>query len=94
MISGAAAAVAKTAMLGSRKFVRQFSLEHRPHGGRYGWYVLKKAALLSAIISVALLANAWLSNASPWWSIGIPSVIAVGGFWLSGQIRMRHSIKD
>jgi hypothetical protein len=68
------------------KFVRSFSLKGPHPGAGYAWYVAKKAAFLSAVLIIVLLAHAWLPRDPLWISLGVPAVIAVAGFALSGRI--------
>lgn len=68
------------------KFVRSFSLKGPHPGAGYAWYVAKKAAFLSAVLISVLLAHAWLPRDPLWISLGVPAVIALAGFALSGRI--------
>jgi hypothetical protein len=68
------------------KFVRSFSLKGPHPGAGYAWYITKKAAFLGAVLIIVLLAHAWLPRDPLWISLGVPAVIAVAAFTLSGRI--------
>jgi len=67
------------------KFVRSFSLKGPHPGAGYAWYITKKAAFLGAVLIIVLLAHAWLPRDPLWISLGVPAVIAVAAFTLSGR---------
>ena len=77
-------------MADRRKFVRRFNLDGWPLRSQYGWYLLKKTGCVAGVLVLVLLVHGRMPQEWPWLSIAVPAVIAVGGFWLSGRIRIRN----
>ena len=89
-----AVAVPGGALPDRKKYVRLFSSEASEQGGRHDWYSAKKAAFVCVVLAVVLITHAWLAKAPTWLSLGVPALLAMAGFWLSGRIRLRFGTSE